>query len=95
MRRRFPGGEFAATSAFHLGQLAFDGAGAFVVARRWFETYLAERPAGALAPEALGRVMEAEQRMNDLPAARATAAEYLARHPMGAHAELARRLLRP
>jgi TolA-binding protein len=91
-RRRFPGSDSAATAAFHLGQLAFDGARAFAEAHGWFETYLAERPQGALAAEALGRAMEAEQRMGD-PSARATAEKYLARFPDGAHAALAKRLL--
>ena len=95
VRRRFPGGEAAATAAFHLGQMTFDGAHAFSEAHRWFEIYLAERPGGALAAEALGRVMEAEQRQGDLTAARATAARYLARYPTGAHSALANSLLAP
>jgi hypothetical protein len=92
VRRRFSGGDAAATAAFHLGQAAFDGRGAFSEARRWFLVYLAERPGGALAAEALGRVMEAEERLGELDTARATAERYLARHPRGAHAELAKRL---
>jgi TolA-binding protein len=94
-RRRFPGSDTAATAAFHLGQLAFDGAHALAEGRRWFLVYLGERPSGALAAEALGRVMEAEQRLGDLTAARATAERYLARFPGGAHAALARSLLAP
>jgi hypothetical protein len=58
-------------------------------------TYLGERPGGALAAEALGRVMEAEQRLGDLPAARTSAERYLARFPGGAHVALARSLLGP
>ena len=95
VRRRFPGGDAAANAAFHLGQMAFDGAHAFAEAHRWFSAYLAERPGGALAAEALGRAMEAEQRLGDLAAARETAGKYLARYPAGAHAELARSLLAP
>jgi transmembrane sensor len=95
VRRRFGGGDTAATAAFHLGQLAFDGAHALDDAHRWFSTYLAERPGGALAPEALGRAMEAEQRLGDLATARTSAASYLARYPDGAHAALARSLLAP
>jgi hypothetical protein len=95
VRRRFAGSDSAATAAFHLGQIAFDSAGAYAEARAWFGTYLSERPAGGLATEALGREMEAEQRTGDLVAARATASSYLARYPLGAHAGLAKSLLAP
>jgi transmembrane sensor len=95
VRRRFSGGDAAATAAFHLGQLAFDGAHAYADAHRWFTAYLAERPGGALAGEALGRTMEAEQRLGDLPAARETARRYLARYPNGAHENLAGSLIAP
>jgi TolA-binding protein len=95
VRRRFAGSDGAATAAFHLGQLAFDGARSYSEAKRWFSTYLAERPSGALAAEALGRSLEAEQRMGDLAAARVTAGTYLQRYPKGAHARLAKSLLEP
>jgi TolA-binding protein len=95
VRARFPGSDGAAAAAFHLGQIAFDGARMYADARRWFTTYLSERPSGALAAEALGRSMEAEQRMGDLSAARATAIAYLQRYPTGAHVRLARSLLEP
>jgi TolA-binding protein len=94
-RRRFAGSDTAALAAFHLGQLAFDGAHSFAEAHRWFAAYLAERPSGPLAPEALGRLMEAEQRLGDLATARATATRYLARYPTGAHAALAASLVAP
>jgi transmembrane sensor len=95
VRRRFAGSDGAATAAFHLGQIAFDSAGAYAEARKWFGTYLSERPAGGLATEALGREMEAEQRTGDLALARATASSYLSRYPLGAHAQLAKSLLAP
>lgn len=95
VRLRFSGGDAAASAAFHLGQLAFDGARAYADAHRWFAAYLAERPSGPLAGEALGRTMEAEQRLGDLPAARETARRYLARYPSGAHADLASSLVAP
>jgi TolA-binding protein len=95
VRRRFAGSDAAATAAFHLGQMAFDGAHAYAEAHRWFAAYLAERPGGALAAEALGRTMEAEQRTGDLARARETAQQYLARYPAGAHADLAKSLIAP
>jgi len=95
LRQRFAGTDSAATAAFHLGQMAFDRAGAYAEAKQWFATYLGERPAGVLVPEALGRKMEAEQRSGDLSAARSTAALYLSRYPAGAHARLAASLSSP
>jgi TolA-binding protein len=95
VRARFAGSDSAAASAFHLGQIAFDGAHAYADAHRWFATYLNERPSGPLGAEALGRLMEAEQRLGDIAAARLTAGRYLQRYPSGAHAQLARSLLQP
>jgi len=92
VRARFAGTDGAPTAAFHLGQMAFDGAQSYSEAHLWFAAYLNERPAGALAAEALGRTMEAEQRLGDLDAARATASKYLRAYPAGAHVRLARSL---
>jgi TolA-binding protein len=95
LRGRFPGTDGAAMAAFHLGQIAFDGARSYSEAHRWFMIYLSERPSGTLAAEALGRVMEAEQRLGDLTAARVTATTYVQRYPTGAHVRLARSILEP
>ncbi|HET7539070.1 MAG TPA: FecR domain-containing protein [Polyangiaceae bacterium] len=95
VRARFPGSESAASAAFHLGQLAFDGAHDYRAARRFFALYLSECRNCALAPEALGRRMEAEQRQGELELARATARLYLERYPKGAHARLAESLKQP
>ena len=93
VRRRFAGSESAASAAFHLGQLAFDAAHDYRTARRFFAAYLAECRNCALAPEALGRRMEAEQRQGDVELARASARLYLERYPNGAHARLAQSLM--
>lgn len=95
VRARFAGSESAANAAFHLGQLAFDGAHDYRAARRFFAAYLAECRNCALAPEALGRRMEAEQRQGELELARASARLYLERYPNGAHARLAESLKQP
>ena len=87
------GSAAAARAAFQLGRLAFDGSGDYAAARRWFGAYLAEQPGGGFAQEALGRLMEAEQRQGDGEAARRSATRYLAQFPSGAHAALARTLV--
>ncbi|MCB9587741.1 MAG: FecR domain-containing protein [Polyangiaceae bacterium] len=89
-RQRFGGSNAAATAAFQLGRLAFDGARDYSSARRWFGAYLSERPGGGLAQEALGRLMESEHRQGDQTNAAAHAAQYLKRFPGGPHAGLAR-----
>jgi hypothetical protein len=95
VRRRFAGSENAASAAFHQGQLAFDGSHDYRAARRFFGAYLSECNSCALAPEALGRRMEAEQRQGELELARASARLYLERYPKGAHARLAQSLKEP
>jgi transmembrane sensor len=92
VRRRFRGSDDAATAAFELGRIAFDGHHDFVTAGNWFDTYLRERPAGALAREALGRDIEARHRAGDSAHAQELATRYIASYPDGPHATLARRL---
>ena len=92
VRRRFRGSDDAATAAFELGRIAFDGHHDFVAAGGWFDTYLRERPAGALAREALGRDIEARHRAGDSAHAEELATRYIASYPDGPHATLARRL---
>ena len=93
LRRRFPGDGRSALAAFSLARIAFDQRGAHAAAARWFETYLRESPGGPLAREALGRLMESLQRSGQTDRARSVAEQYVARHPRGPHAELARRLV--
>ena len=81
-------------TAFLLGKIADDQAGASAEAITWFETYLREAPSGALADQALGRILELERR-RDPAAAREIAARYLAKYPGGAYAPLARSLVSP
>jgi hypothetical protein len=87
LRQRFPGTDDAATAAFELGRR---GGGA-----SWFRSYLAERPNGALALEASGRLLEVLGRSGDRAAARAAASAYLSRYPNGPHAAFAHQLLGP
>jgi ferric-dicitrate binding protein FerR (iron transport regulator)/TolA-binding protein len=93
LRRRYPHDLRAASAAFHLGRLAFDGRAAHAEAARWFATYLAEQPSGPFAREAAGRLVEARERAGDISGARDAARAYLARYPTGPHAGKARSLL--
>ncbi len=87
-RARFAGSQQAAMSAFLLGRSA-NGA----QAAEWFSSYLKEQPGGALAREALGRLIEAYQAAGDRVSSRASAERYLKRYPDGPHATLAREAL--
>jgi hypothetical protein len=92
-RRRFPGSSAGRAAAFLLGRLADGGAPGQAIA--WYDTYLSESPGGPFAAEALGRKMVATQRTAGRAAARPIAEQYLARHPSGAHAAVARDLIKP
>lgn len=81
-------------TAFLLGRVFADRAGAEQHAITWFETYLREKPTGSLADAATGRLIEL-YRTRDRSRARALAEQYLATYPGGAHATLARSLLAP
>ena len=87
-RARFAGSAQAAMSAFLLGRAANGAAAA-----QWFSTYLKEQPGGALAREALGRLIEAYQAAGDRISERAAAERYLKTYPDGPHATLAREAL--
>jgi TolA-binding protein len=91
LRRNYPGSPEAAVAAYTLGTLSFAAAPSQAV--HWFRIYLQEAPKGSLSKEALGRLMEAEERAGRTAAARATAADYLKRYPKGPHADIATRLL--
>jgi transmembrane sensor len=94
LRRRFPGSSDAAIAAFTLGRLEFDEFHGYTKAADWFRTYLKEQPNGAMAREALGRLLEAAYRAGDAASARALSERYLGEYPSGPHAELASRLVR-
>jgi transmembrane sensor len=87
-RRRFPGDARAATAAFLLGRGAPPAQAA-----QWFNTYLQEQPAGPLAREAAGRLVEAYHQAGNLGAAKEAARRYLAGYPGGPHAAFAQRVL--
>jgi hypothetical protein len=88
-RHRFAGSRMAIDAGLLLGRLAesehSDGE-----ALRWFDTYLAEAPAGPHASEALGRKLAVVRHSGNTAAARAVAEEYLARYPNGTYSSAAR-----
>ncbi len=87
-RARFAGSQQAAMAAFLLGRAA-SGA----QAAEWFSAYLKEQPNGALAREALGRLVEAYEAAGNHVSGRASAERYLKTYPGGPHAALARQAL--
>jgi transmembrane sensor len=93
VRERFPRDERASLAAFHLGRMAFDERASYLEAALWFRTYLTERPDGALAREALGRMMEALDRHGDREGSKEAAVRYLKDFPNGPHADFARNLV--
>jgi hypothetical protein len=95
LRSRGAGTAAAKQAAFSIGRVHFDQRAAYAEAARWFRTYLAEQPGGALAREAEGRLMESLSRAGDRAGARLVAERYLAKYPHGPHERVARQLLSP
>ncbi|MBW2529560.1 MAG: tetratricopeptide repeat protein [Deltaproteobacteria bacterium] len=91
-RTRYPTSPQATTAAFLLGRLA-EARGATADALQWYQRYRQEAPSGALAEEALGRLMLLLAQSQSRGAARTAAAEYLRRYPAGVSARAARALL--
>lgn len=80
-------------TAFLLGKLAADASGSPGEGAQWFETYLRESPGGALAEQALGRLIELYRRAGQTGSARAAASKYIDKYPTGGYASAARSVL--
>jgi TolA-binding protein len=93
LRERYPTSAEAAEAAFLLGLVAADQQNSPRAAVAWFHTYLAERPNGALAREAWGRVLDCQVRVGDHAEVQRTALIYLQRYPDGPFHALAERAL--
>jgi TolA-binding protein len=93
LRSRGAGSAAAKQAAFSIARVHFDQRAAYAEAARWFRTYLAEQPGGALAREAEGRLMESLSRAGDRVGARKVAEGYLAKYAHGPHERVARQLV--
>ncbi len=92
IRARFPGSGEARTAAFLIGRVEEEQDHATAGALRWYDTYLAEAPAGPFAGDALGRKLVIVSRTQGRDAARPLADRYLQRFPAGTYAAAARDL---
>lgn len=93
LRARFARSPAAQIAAFELGRLMDDGVGTPEQAARWYHDYLKEAPKGALAEEALARLMVARTRQGEEGQAKEAARRYLREHPHGSRAPLAEQIL--
>jgi TolA-binding protein len=93
LRARFPGSPEAASAAFLLGRMAQDQRRDHAAAAAFFARYLSEQPGGAFAADAMGRLVEAHDKLGDRASARRAAERYLAVFPNGSHAAYAKRVL--
>ncbi len=94
LRRQFPESPAAEHASFLLGRVESELAGDQAAAIAWFSRYVQDYPDGRFAPGARGRLLRSlSERETDSAAAEDAAREYLAHHPKGPYAELARRTL--
>jgi hypothetical protein len=91
LRQRFPGPR-GSEAAFLLGRL-HEKRGTFSTALGFYDSYLREAPAGALAAEALAGKLRAVRATRGQAAAQPLAREYLRRFPKGVHVSTAREIL--
>lgn len=89
LRERFPSSPEARTAAFLLGRVEEEQEHAIGEALRWYDTYVAEAPAGTFAGDALGRKMILVSRAQGRDAARSLAQRYLDRFPSGTYSAAA------
>lgn len=92
-RTRFSGSANAATALFLLGRVEMDLNKKPAKAAQWFQKYLKDHPDGALAEDALGRLITAHRKAGNDAAARKAASTYLQKYPAGTYRDLARALL--
>jgi hypothetical protein len=93
LRSRYPSHTNSAVAAFTLGRMAQEQEHDDRRAIQWYRTYLKEEPKGRMAEGARARLLKATLRIGS-PAERDQAArDYLASHPTGSSAAVARSVL--
>lgn len=93
LRNRFAGHTNAATAAFTLGRMAQEQEHDDRRAMQWYRTYLKEEPQGRMAEGARARLLKAALRVGSPAEKEQAARDYLARHPTGSSAAVARGVL--
>lgn len=93
LRERYASHPNAAVAAFTLGRMAQEFDRDDRTAIKWYGTYLSQEPGGRMAEGARARLLKAQLRVGSHAQAKAAAREYLAHHPAGSSASVARSVL--
>jgi hypothetical protein len=93
VRRRFPEAPRALNALYLLGRVEESREGGTAQAIAWYDEYLAHVKSGALAGEALGRMMILTEKAQGPARARPLAEDYLRRFSSGSYAASARALI--
>lgn len=93
LRSRYPGHTNSATAAFTLGRMAQEQEHDDRRAMQWYRTYLKEEPRGRMAEGARARLLKAALRVGSAAEREQAARDYLAQHPTGSSAAVARSML--
>jgi transmembrane sensor len=93
LRKNFPTHPNAAIAAFTLGRMAQELDHNDKAALKWYRTYLSQEPQGRMAEGARARVLKGALRVGSTQEVQAAARDYLAHHPSGSSAALARQSL--
>jgi hypothetical protein len=93
LRNRYPGHTNSATAAFTLGRMAQEQEHDDRRAMQWYRTYLKEEPRGRMAEGARARLLKAALRVGSRAEKEQAAKDYLAQHPTGSSAAVARSML--
>lgn len=93
LRQKFPSHPNAAIAAFTLGRMAQELDRNDAAALKWYRTYLRQEPQGRMAEGARARVLKGALRVGTRQEVQAAARDYLAHHPSGSSAALARQSL--